>query len=65
MNKYVVEMSYGIGFSLNVEAKDYDEAIKNAKAIIDNDVTIIETGRNSCDCGDLEFEEVSFIKEIK
>lgn len=58
--KYDVELSYGIGFTITgVEAESQDEAIKKAKALVEQ--TDISTGPQ-VDAGCLEYDQCSFIQ---
>jgi hypothetical protein len=65
MKKYVVEMSYILGVTLNVKAENKEYAIEKAKEIVRNDITVIDTGCDIEDVGDIEFEQVNFVKEVK
>lgn len=58
--KYDIEMVYGIGFTAsNIEANSRKEAIKQAKEIIENEITILDV--KNVDVSNLEFEEVTFV----
>lgn len=60
--KYSVEMSYGLGVTVeNIEANSREEAVEKAKKMVDEEVSIID-GMN-IDIGDLEFDQVTYVSE--
>ena len=63
MNNYDVEMCYGFGITLNIQAENKKEAIEKAKEIVSNDITILDMGGDIENVGDIEFEQVNFIQE--
>ena len=64
MNNYDVEMCYGFGVSLNIDANSKEEAIEIAKQIVKEEVSINEGFDNRLiDCGCIEFEQVTFINK--
>lgn len=60
MNKWSVELSYGIGFTVSdVRAKTREEAIQKAKNLVEHGTTILIS--ESCvDERGLEFDSVSY-----
>lgn len=66
MKKWDVEMSYIAGFSISgIEADSREEAIEEAKRVINEEVTISDISMNTVECGGLEFEQVNFVQEDK
>lgn len=61
MSIYDIEMSYGFGVSVAVEANSKDEAIAKAKELVSEYVSINDGF--TVDCGDAEFEQVNFIQK--
>lgn len=62
MGKWGIEMAYGVGFTVEVDADSREHAIAKAKSLIENGTTILPFD-NSVDAGDLEFEEVTYAQE--
>lgn len=63
MNNYDIEMCYGFGITLNIQAENKKEAIEKAKEIVSNDITVLDMGGDIENVGDIEFEQVNFIQE--
>lgn len=62
MNKWSVELSYGIGFTVsNIQAETREEAIEKAKDLVEKGTTILPFD-NSVDESGLEFDSVSYVK---
>ncbi len=62
MNKWSVELSYGIGFTVsNIQAETQEEAIEKAKHLVENGTTILSFD-NSVDESGLEFDTVSYVQ---
>lgn len=63
MDKWCVEMAYGIGFTVSqIEARSKEEAVMKAKELIDNtniltDIFVDESG--------LEFEQLTYAGKEK
>lgn len=62
MSKYDVEMVYGVGVSLKVDADTEEDAIKKAKQIVEDEVSVIDG--IDVDTGDMEFEQVTYINKV-
>lgn len=62
MNKWSVELSYRIGFTVSdVEAETQEEAIEKAKHIVEDGTTILPFD-NSVDERGLEFDMISYVQ---
>ena len=62
MNKWSVELSYGIGFTVsNILAETQEEAIEKAKRLVEDGTTILPFD-NSVDESGLEFNMVSYVQ---
>ncbi len=59
MKTFTVEMAYGLGLSMAVQANTEEEAIKKAKEKADN-MTIVSF---DIDVGCREVEEITYVKE--
>jgi hypothetical protein len=62
MEKYTLEMNYGLNITLNVEADSQEEAIEKAKEVIGNGVDITEDYRIK-DVSELFFQDVNYISK--
>lgn len=63
MEKWSVEMSYGVMFSATIEASSKEDAIEEAKRIIGSDVIILDKSEVTLECSEFQFQEVTFIQE--
>ena len=63
MSRYDIEMSYGVGVSLHIEADNENEAIEKAKKMVDEEVRIDSGFGTIEDVGNLEFEQVNYISK--
>lgn len=62
MNKWSVELSYGIGFTVsNIQAETREKAIEKAKDLVEKGTTILPFD-NSVDESGLEFDSVSYVQ---
>lgn len=62
MNKWSVELSYGIGFTVSdIRAETREEAIEKAKHLVENGTTILPFD-NSVDESGLKFDSVSYVQ---
>lgn len=62
MNKWSVELSYGIGFTVSgIKAETKEEAIEKAKHLVEDGTTILPFD-NSVDESGLEFDMVSYVQ---
>lgn len=62
MQKWDIEMAYGINFSTQVRASSQDEAIEIAKALVENG-TMILASDNAVNESGMMFQGVTFTKE--
>lgn len=62
MEKWDIEMAYGINFSVQVEASSRDGAITAARALIENGTTVLPFD-NAVDENGLTFQGVTFVKQ--
>lgn len=62
MEKWDVEMAYGINFSVQVGASSQEEAIEVARALVEKGTTVLSLD-NAVDESGLIFQEVTFISE--
>lgn len=61
MSRYDIEMSYGVGVSLHVEADNEKEAIEKAREMVEEEVSINSGFGTIEDVSDLEFNQVNYI----
>lgn len=62
MNKWSVELSYGIGFTVSdIQAETREEAIEKAKHLVEDGATILLSD-NSVDESGIEFDSVSYVQ---
>lgn len=62
MQKWDIEMAYGINFSAQVVASSREEAIEIAKALVENGTMVLPSD-NAVNESGLMFQEVTFAKE--
>lgn len=61
MGRWCVEMAYGIGFTVDIRAKNREEAIEKAKLLVQG--TTILPFDNSVEERGLEFQGVTYAQE--
>ena len=61
--KWNIDMSYGFNASVTVTAASQEEAIRKAQAMVDEHVSIINTAEYEIDTGNIEYDQVTFVKQ--